>query len=158
KNQKGYTAEQVSSIKSRIKGAAKKLGIEISDDSDSKAAGVDYIDVVRTSDGGQALVAVMTDGSRVPLPKAPAQARTLAAGSVPMAAVPRVDRAAPSPVEPTPPFNPNAGPIDPHDQGYDKSDLGDLDPGELHGGPAPSPSPQAGSGFRSTDDDEEVTR
>lgn len=37
KNQKAYSSEQVSAIKSRIKTAAKKFGIEISDDSEDRS-------------------------------------------------------------------------------------------------------------------------
>ena len=84
KNQKGYTAEQLASIKSKIKAAMKEHGHDVSED---KAVATAYVDVVprmidpginnadvcaveavRSMTGGTTLVAVMSDGSRVPLP------------------------------------------------------------------------------------------
>jgi HK97 family phage prohead protease len=75
KNQKGYTSTQVSAIKGRIKAALKKFGVETSDDADKSKGktGLSHIEQVYRADGNITLVAVMMDGSRVPLPtQAPA--------------------------------------------------------------------------------------
>lgn len=64
KNQRGYTAGQLSSIKDAIRGALKDYGVTV----EAKAATVDRIDQRVNANGSTTLVAVMTDGTRVPLP------------------------------------------------------------------------------------------
>lgn len=66
KNQKGYTATQVKSIKGRIKGALEKYGVEVSEE--KKSVTVTHIEQVQRADGNTTLVAVMSDGSKVTLP------------------------------------------------------------------------------------------
>lgn len=66
KNQKGYSSTQVSAIKGRIKTAAKKFGVDISEG--KSAVGISHVDQVVRADGSMGLVAVMADGARVPLP------------------------------------------------------------------------------------------
>lgn len=73
KNQKGYSSSQVSQIKTRITAALKKFGVDVSDDGDKKAlidvsSDVSHIEAQRNAAGGTTLVAVMADGTRVPLP------------------------------------------------------------------------------------------
>jgi HK97 family phage prohead protease len=98
KNQKGYSSSQLASIKAKIKAAAKKFGIEISEDkkamdgpTGTRIPGLDAskligtvpaqysvptpanlagprIEVVRDANGRESLVAIMPDGSTVPLP------------------------------------------------------------------------------------------
>jgi HK97 family phage prohead protease len=82
KNQKGYTASQLSAIKGRIKSAMKQHGHDVSDDGKQAAslraprqgvmAGVSHVDMVRNVDGGTTLWAVLYDGTRAPLPSSPA--------------------------------------------------------------------------------------
>jgi HK97 family phage prohead protease len=88
KNQKGYSAEQVGSIKGRIRSALKKFGVDVSDDKKALSdvgpgTEVSYIDQHRNADGGTTLVAVMTDGSRVPLPSQRVSTQRIAMGSSP---------------------------------------------------------------------------
>jgi HK97 family phage prohead protease len=86
KNQKGYTAGQLASIKSKIRAAMKEAGHDVSDDSKGAASlrpvsqsgpsGVSHYDMVRNTDGGTTMIAVLYDGSRTPLPSAPASPMT----------------------------------------------------------------------------------
>jgi HK97 family phage prohead protease len=88
KNQKGYTAEQLSAIKGRIKAAMKKAGHDVSDDKKAQRAADDCtcpndncpvhddassgelyrVEAVRMANGGISMVAVTSDGTRTPLP------------------------------------------------------------------------------------------
>jgi hypothetical protein len=90
KNQKGYTAEQLSAIKGRIKAAMKKHGHDVSEDKKALRADDDCtcpdgncpehdrqdegeemgyrVEAVRAANGGISMVAVTADGSRTPLP------------------------------------------------------------------------------------------
>jgi len=218
KNQKGYTPSQLASIKNKIKAAMKKFGHD-TDDSDSKSlqtvVDIDRVEGVRTATGGLALVAVMTDGSRTPLPSlqdtsspisgVPRMRKTdnsvTGSGKVSGTRVPVKDEGEDDPDEfgepikasmqnwkddegPNDPHNepykapgrtgpgqatdnsvldakpktkdtdfydiwPEYSPNDPHDDPYDApSDEGDKDPDELHGDPAPEPSPAVGTAFR----------
>lgn len=124
KNQKGYTASQVSSIKGKIRSAAKKFGIDISE---SKSIGVDYIDIVRNADGGATLVAVLDDGSRVPLPSQNVPAHQIPMGSAPtpseIRAVGRSGGGGTAFTGGGYVWNPLSKPADPHDDDYDKEEL-----------------------------------
>lgn len=107
KNQKGYTATQVSSIKGRIKSAASKFGIEISEG--KSETGISRLDQVKRADGTMGLIAVMTDGARIPVP---AQ-RALGAG------------------EGWSPNNSDDNPADPHDVKYEVGPMGLVNPGPV---------------------------
>ncbi len=114
KNQKGYSSAQVASIKGRIKGAAKKFGIDISDDKKAAASMISHIDQVVRADGNTTLVAVMSDGSRVPLP---AQ-RALPPGEARKGSF--------TGTEGWGDYNPSASPNDPHDEPYDMGMVGHM--------------------------------
>lgn len=64
KNQKGYTAGQVKSIKQRIESALRAFGAPVSGEKT-----MSHIQQVPQADGNTTLVAVMTDGTRVALPQ-----------------------------------------------------------------------------------------
>jgi hypothetical protein len=100
-NKGRYSSAQQSAIMGKIRSAAKKFGIEISDE--SKAAttltNVDHIDLQPNAAGGTTLVAVLEDGTRVPLP---ATSRGSAFKGAPYV------------------WQPDKYPIDPHDEDYDK--------------------------------------
>lgn len=101
KNQKGYSSGQVNSIKGRIKTAAKKFGVEISDGEGKSAVVVSHIDQVLSADGNLTLAAVLSNGTRVVLP---AQRAIDAPGG----------------------WNPNATNADPHDDPYKKGTDGKM--------------------------------
>lgn len=138
KNQKGYTSSQVSAIKGRIKTAAKKFGVEISE---GKSA-VGTVGLSHIENEGRGLIAVMTDGSRVPLP---AQRALPAARSSLTGNGENGD------------WHPNGSPIDPHNEPYKEGDYGVIGVGPIpdnivggaftgHDGaafspPGPSPDP-----------------
>jgi hypothetical protein len=60
KNQKGYTAEQLAAVKSRIKAAMKKFGHEVSEDNQSALRR----DLIRLAELGQTLTAVAATAER----------------------------------------------------------------------------------------------
>jgi len=72
KNQAGYTSAQVSAIKGRIRSAAKKYGIEISEE--KKMFGVQGIEVVRGNHNEVTLYARTGEDTYVPLPSLRASA------------------------------------------------------------------------------------
>jgi HK97 family phage prohead protease len=132
KNQKGYSPAQVSSIKGRIKGRLKELGVDVSES--KSAASLDHIDLVPRADGNTALVAVMTDGSRVTLPSQrsgapqdmPVPARMPNSGSF-------------TPAEGDADWHPDTT-TDPHEDPYDEGMMGDMP------GSAPVPDNIMGGG------------
>jgi HK97 family phage prohead protease len=65
KNRKDYTAEQIAAIERKIKSAAKKFGVELS--TDSKPVNVLRIETAANAAGGTMLVAVLSNGSKVPV-------------------------------------------------------------------------------------------
>lgn len=116
KNQKGYTATQVNAIKSRVKARAEKLNIKISEE--KSETGLSHIEQVQRADGNVSLVAVMADGSKVPLPSTK-RANDNSYGQ----------------------WSPNNGPDnpqDPHDRPYKVGAMGLVDagpvPGNIQGG------------------------
>jgi HK97 family phage prohead protease len=100
-NKGRYSSEQQSAILGKIRSAAKKFGIKVGDESKAAAtlSNVDHIDLQPNAAGGTTLVAVLEDGSRVPLP-------STSRGSA-FKGAPYV-------------WNPNQYPIDPHEEDYDK--------------------------------------
>jgi HK97 family phage prohead protease len=69
RNQSGYTAEQVSAIHNRIKESMQKAGHDVNEaKSQDTVAELSHVEAVRNINGGTSLVAVMTDGTRTPLP------------------------------------------------------------------------------------------
>lgn len=69
RNQGGYTAEQVSAIHNRIKESMQKAGHDVSEEkSQETVADISHVEAVRNVNGGTSLVAVMSDGTRTPLP------------------------------------------------------------------------------------------
>lgn len=110
KNQRGYTAEQLSAIKGRIKRALKnKFGVTVSEG--KAATKLSYIDESVRSDGNTTLVAVMTDGSRVPLPSQRALPAATGNGEGE--------------------WHPSDSPIDPHDDPYKEGDMGTVGAGPI---------------------------
>jgi HK97 family phage prohead protease len=107
KNQRGYSIDQLASIKVALRAARKKFGQDdekpadqadkdqdkdkVTDKKSQAEAGtpveISHIEQVRKFGGGVTLVAVMTDGTRTPLPSF----RTDAAPPVPTAAIPALD-------------------------------------------------------------------
>jgi HK97 family phage prohead protease len=121
KNQKGYSSGELAAIKSRIRGALKKFGVEVSPD--KKSAKLDRIDTRVNADGSETLVAVMTDGSRVPLPSR----RDAAPGSESHESFGGT---------PTTDWHPLSAPTDPHDDPFEtgegKPSFGPV-PGNIKG-------------------------
>jgi HK97 family phage prohead protease len=85
KNQKGYTASQLASIKSKIKTAMKAHGHDVSEDKKSlnaqkmlspddirvleqQGGGLSHVELVRKFGGGYTLMAIMHDGTHIALP------------------------------------------------------------------------------------------
>lgn len=114
KNQAGYSAAQVKSIKGRIQSAAKKFGVDISDS--KSEAGLSHVEQEQRKDGAVSLVAVMTDGTRVPLP---------AQRALP-AATKRVQQKTKT-FNPDPgSWSPNTSPADPHDDTFGEGSVGTV--------------------------------
>jgi HK97 family phage prohead protease len=65
KNRKDYTSEQLAAIERKIKSAAKKFGVELT--GDSKPVNVLRIETAANAAGGTMLVAVLSNGSKVPV-------------------------------------------------------------------------------------------
>lgn len=112
KNQSGYTSSQVKAIKGRIKAAAKKFGVDISDS--KSEAGFSHVEQIHRQDGHLDVFAVLTDGTRVPI--------------TPQRALPAAKRAVKSKVfhPDTGTWNPNAGPDDPHDEDISEGSVGTV--------------------------------
>jgi HK97 family phage prohead protease len=100
-NKGRYSSEQQSAIMGKIRSAAKKFGVEISDESKAMG-GVDHYDVAPNAAGGTTLVAVLSDGQRVPLPSTTRGSAFTGAGYV---------------------WNPSQYPNDPHEEKFDKEEL-----------------------------------
>lgn len=99
-NKGRYSSEQQSAIMGKIRSAAKKFGIEISDESKAQGLhGVDHIDLRPSAAGGTTMVAVMEDGSEVTLPSNKRGSAFKGSGYV---------------------WRPDDWPIDPHDEDYTK--------------------------------------
>ena len=100
-NKGRYTSEQQSAIMGKIKSAAKRFGVTISDESKGQQllAGVDHIDLQPNAAGGTTLVAVMSDGTRTPLPSTKR--------GTPFTGAPYT-------------WRPDDWPIDPHDEEFSK--------------------------------------
>lgn len=131
KNHKGYTSEQVSNIKSRIRNALKKFGVEVGGEQTS----LSHIDTQHNAAGGTTLVAVMTDGSRVPLPSQQALRELPAPPAHPDSPYAILGQFTPM----QPHWNPSVYPSDPHNDSYDMGMMGDMSGGPLasniEGGP-----------------------
>lgn len=137
KNQKGYTSGQVASIKNRIKAAAKKFGIEISEgksrDTAENGVMVSHIEQIPRADGNMTLMAVMSDGSRVPLPSQ----RALPPSDKPQPDAQKAD--AFKGTEGWGNYNPSSSPNDPHDEPFEDGMMGTV-------GAGPVPDNIVGSG------------
>ncbi len=122
KNQKGYSAGQLSAIKGRIAAAAEKFGIDIAEEKKSAPTSVSHIDLVPLADGNTSLVAVMTDGSRVPLPT---QQRSQSPNDMPQ---PDASAQTGGSFQDQwyGEWSPDSSPIDPHDEPYDVGLVGKM--------------------------------
>lgn len=70
RNQRAYTPEQLATVTSRIKAAMEKAGHDVNEakSQDQAVSDISHVEAVRKFGGGVALVAVMSDGTRTPLP------------------------------------------------------------------------------------------
>jgi HK97 family phage prohead protease len=143
KNQKGYTAQQVSSIKSRIQAALKKFGVDTGGDKKSVEpadVAIHHVEQTRAQDGSILAIAVLTDGSRVPLPQ-------IIPASVPAT---QSERGFPPSDMPAPdsgkhqsatsnlpaPLSPSTEPGDPHNEPFDATTADESEAPAL--GPVPA--------------------
>lgn len=68
KNQSGYTRDQLAQIRGSIQTAMTMHGHDVDEEKGMADVEISHIESVRAFGGGVSLVAVMTDGSRTPLP------------------------------------------------------------------------------------------
>jgi HK97 family phage prohead protease len=82
RNHKGYSPEQLEDVTGNIRAAMKKAGHDVSElKSQDGQVEISHIEAVRQLGGGLHLVAVMTDGSRTPLPAVRQSGELVGAGA-----------------------------------------------------------------------------
>jgi HK97 family phage prohead protease len=183
KNQKGYTASQLASIKGKIKAAMKKFGHDVSEDKkamrdnvcpggdqcpgetcpdhNQRTMEISHVEAVRKFGGGVTLVAVMNDGSRTPLPSfrqsgelTGSPAGTDVYGARNRTTDNTVGSGGGQPLTGYV-YNPPSDLVshDSHGDPYTKQDLGALDASEAYGTPARARRDDDGDDDKPGDDD-----